>query len=189
MAEAKRNVYSHVVSLAPLRLPNAPREDFRRSLEKLPYLAYEVEVLGDGRKIVISKPGGKFTYGRIRREDFLVWVYGPTDDSLWLISHKDIYQALLAKGRKDPKKTVRLIGIFERIFAGEEPDALLPEIKKVDVREGESAELLLKAYKWIWGQEDCNYPEGEGREMSMMAIRNLKRSFAREGRKRGRRTL
>jgi len=34
--------------------------------------------------------------------------------------------------------------------------------------------LLLKAYKWIWGQEDCNYPEGEGREMSMRLLRELR---------------
>ena len=39
---------------------------------------------------------------------------------------------------------------------------------------GELPELLLKAYKWIWGQEDCNYPEGEGREMSMSLLRMLR---------------
>jgi len=31
---------------------------------------------------------------------------------------------------------------------------------------GESPEVLLKAYKWIWGQEDVNYPTGKGRAMS-----------------------
>lgn len=41
-------------------------------------------------------------------------------------------------------------------------------MKKLKVKNpcGESPEILLKAYKWIWGQEDCNYPSGKGRAMS-----------------------
>ena len=38
---------------------------------------------------------------------------------------------------------------------------------------GESPKLLLKVYKCIWGQEDCNYPTGEGRAMSMKGILKL----------------
>jgi len=34
--------------------------------------------------------------------------------------------------------------------------------------------LLLKVYKWIWGQEDVNYPNGEGRWLSMNALIELK---------------
>ena len=36
----------------------------------LPYRGYEVEELSDGRKIVITKPGGKSVYGRPKKEDF-----------------------------------------------------------------------------------------------------------------------
>jgi len=39
---------------------------------------------------------------------------------------------------------------------------------------GEEPETLLKAYKWIWGQEDCNYPNGEGRWMSMKGLIELR---------------
>lgn len=35
---------------------------------------------------------------------------------------------------------------------------------------GLEAETILKVYKWIWGQEDCNYPNGEGRWLSMNNI-------------------
>lgn len=37
---------------------------------------------------------------------------------------------------------------------------------------GLAAEILLKVYKWIWGQEDCNYQsqKAEGRWKSMNAI-------------------
>ena len=39
----------------------------------------------------------------------------------------------------------------------------------------EDPEVLMKAYKWIWGQEDCNYPPPlQGRDMSMKAILELK---------------
>jgi len=46
---------------------------------------------------------------------------------------------------------------------------------------GEHPEVLLKAYKWIWGQEDCNYPEGEGRERSMKGIRELRNMLKQSG--------
>ena len=39
-----------------------------------------------------------------------------------------------------------------------------------DELEGIDAETILKAYKWIWGQEDCNYPKGQGRWLSMNNI-------------------
>ena len=35
---------------------------------------------------------------------------------------------------------------------------------------GIDPETILKAYKWIWGQEDCNYPNGQGRWLSMNNI-------------------
>jgi hypothetical protein len=45
---------------------------------------------------------------------------------------------------------------------------------KSDDLPGEHIEVLLKSYKWIWGQEDVNYPTGEGRDMSMKGILKLK---------------
>lgn len=174
----KRNVYTHAIDLRKLRIRNRTREEFRRLLEGVKYLGYEVEKLKDGRKIVITKPGGKFVYGKVKREDFMVWVYNPSDSTLWLISHKDIYEDLELKGRTDPEKTVKLIDALERVFCGEEPDEVLKNLRLTDVDlDGESPEVLLKAYKWIWGQEDCNYPDGEGREMSMRAIRALRESL------------
>ena len=35
---------------------------------------------------------------------------------------------------------------------------------------GIPVETILKAYKWIWGQEDCNYPTKAGRWLSMNAL-------------------
>ena len=174
----KKNVYKHGIELAHLRIKNKPREEFRKHLEKVKYRGYEVEQLEDGRKIVITKPGGKFVFGKVKREDFMVWVYNPNDSTLWLISHKDIYKDLEEKGKNNPQKTIEIINALEKVFDGEEPDDVL---KCTDLNTsiviGEPTELLLKAYKWIWGQEDCNYPEGEGREMSMKNLRGLRKKL------------
>ncbi len=169
----RRNIYKHEIELTNLRIKNRPREEFRKLLEKIKYRGYEVEQLSDGRKIVITKPGGKFTFGKIRREDFMVWVYNPNDLTLWLISHKDIYNDLEEKGKVNPSRTIKIIDALEKVFNGEDPDDVLKNTK-LDNPTGEPPEVLLKAYKWVWGQEDCNYPEGEGREMSMKGIRELR---------------
>jgi len=168
----KRNIYTHQIELTNLQIKNSSREEFRELLEKVKYRGYEVEQLADGGKIVITKPGGKFVFGKVKREDFMVWVYDPNNSTLWLISHKDIYNDLEEKGKFGPKETIKIIDALERVFNGEEPDDVLKAIK-LDNPIGEPPEVLLKAYKWIWGQEDCNYPEGEGRGMSMKGIREL----------------
>jgi hypothetical protein len=173
----KRNIYKHEIELHLLKIINRSREDFRVLLEKVKYKGYEVEQMKDGRKIVMTKPGGKFVFGQVKREDFMVWVYNPQDSTLWLISHKDIFKDLEEKGQSDPKETIKIIDGLERVFNGEEPDEVLKSLKLYNPC-GELPEILLKAYKWIWGQEDCNYPTGKGREMSMEGIRKLKEDLS-----------
>src|SRR3989344_9384886 len=106
MAEAnkkktRKNVYTHEIDLTPLRIKNQEREDFRKALEKIKYRGYEVEQLKDGRKILITKPGGKFVFGAIKRDDFMVWIYNPDQKTLWLISHKNILEDLKEKSLAD----------------------------------------------------------------------------------------
>lgn len=176
----KKNIYSHEIDLKKIEIKNMPREQFRQTLEKIKYRGYEVESISDGRKVVITKPGGKFTFGSIRREDFMVWIYNPDDNSLWLISHKDIWNDLEEKGKTSPELTIKIIEALERVFMGEEPDEVINLTEIFQSLPGEKVELLLKAYKWIWGQEDCNYPNGKGREMSMEEIRKLKERLINE---------
>ena len=171
--KSRRNIYQHSIDLKPLKIPNAPRDEFRKRLEKIPYRGYEVEQISDGRKIVIAKPGGKRVYGQTKKkEDFFVFVYEPT---LWQITHKQIYEDIKAKADHDPELGLLVIKCLERVYRGEEPDDILSETGgfEQDVP-GEPVELLLKAYKWIWGQEDVNYPSGKGRDMSMGCILELK---------------
>lgn len=169
----KKNLYKHEIDLIHLKIKNRPREEFRKLLEEVKYRGYEVEQLKDGRKIVITKPGGKFVFGRVKREDFMVWVYNPINSTLWLISHKDIYEDLEEKSKINPETTISIIDALERVFNGEEPDDIL-QATDLNNPIGEPPELLLKAYKWIWGQEDCNYPDGKGREMSMELLVELR---------------
>lgn len=173
----KKNLYTHSIDLTLLQITNKPREEFRQLLENIPYKGYEVEQLADGRKIVITKPGGKSIYGKAKKEDFMVFVFNQNDSTLWLISHKEIYKDLEEKGNCNPEETIKIISALERVCNGEEPDKVLAA---VDLKNpcGEEPEVLLKVYKWIWGQEDCNYPDGEGRNMSMNPILELRESLS-----------
>lgn len=176
----KRNIYQHEIELTDLEIQNKPPEEFRELLERVKYRGYEVEQLEDGRKIVITKPGGKFVYGEVKKEDFMVWVYDPMNSTLWLISHADIYNDLKAKGKTDPKETIKIIDALEKVFNGKEPDDVLRSVK-INNPSGEPPGLLLKAYKWIWGQEDCNYPKGKGRAMSWEGLKKEKEKWVKTG--------
>ena len=172
--KTRKNVYTHEIDLTPLRIKNQEREDFRKALEKIKYRGYEVEQLRDGRKILITKPGGKFVFGAIKRDDFMVWIFDPKDNSLWLISHKNILNDLEEKATISPTDTIQIIDALERVFDGEDPDDILHEAQLKNPC-NEDPEVLMKAYKWIWGQEDCNYPPPlQGRDMSMKAILELR---------------
>ncbi len=162
----RRNVYSHSIDLKKLQIENDTREKFAQKLEDIEYRGYEVEDISGGKKkIVIAKPGGKKSYGRPRKEDFFVYIYTPNDRTFWQISHDQIYSDLNAKGEVDPSATVEIIDALERVYNGEDPERILSEIELKNPG-GEDPETLLKAYKWIWGQEDVNYPNGLGRRMS-----------------------
>lgn len=170
---AKKNIYSHEIELQKIEIKNAQKTEFAAELEKIKYRGYEVESISDGRKIIITKPGGKFTFGKIKKEDFMVFIFNPKDNSLWLISHKDILKDLNEKAEINPEETIKIISALEGVFNGTEPDEVLSKIK-LNNPVGEEPETLLKAYKWIWGQEDINYPTGKGRQLSMEGISELK---------------
>lgn len=173
-----KNYYKHSIDLKKLKIRNDSRENFINKLEEIEYRGYEVEQLADGRKIVITKPGGKSVYGRPKKEDFLVFIFQPNESSLWQITHKQILKDLYSKSEEDPNKTLKLITLLERTLNGEEPNDFIDEIYALEFQNGESPESLIKAYKWIWGQEDVNYPNGKGRQMSWEGIEELKNKIS-----------
>jgi hypothetical protein len=58
-------------NLVNLKIINRPRDEFKKLLEKIQYRGYKVKDLSDGREIVITKPGGKFSFGKIRKERWI----------------------------------------------------------------------------------------------------------------------
>lgn len=162
---SRKNIYNHSIELKKLTIKNAPPHDFASQIEKIPYRGYEVEQISDGRKIVIVKPGGKQTFGKMRKEDFFVFIYNPKEESLWQISHKQIFEDIKLKIENSPEDAIKVLEAMEKVYYGADPDDLISQIK-VNQTAGENPEVLLKAYKWIWGQEDVNYPYGLGRSMS-----------------------
>ncbi len=172
--KSKRNIYTHTIDLTDLVIKNTRKEEFKEKLEQIAYRGYQVEQISDGRKIVITKPGGKFIFGTVKREDFMVWIYDPEEKTLWLISHKDIFEDLKTKSVKNTAETLTIIEALEKVYNGEEPDDVLKSTKLQNPG-GELPEVLLKAYKWIWGQEDVNYPNGKGRAMSWEGLKKNER--------------
>lgn len=169
-----KNYYTHTIDLKKLNIRNDTKENFINKLEEIEYRGYEVEQLSDGNKIVITKPGGKSVYGRPKKEDFLVFVYFPKDNGLWQITHKQILDDIYEKSEESPTQTLKLITLLEKTIKGEEPEDFIDEILDLKFNCGQNAETLIKVYKWIWGQEDINYPNGEGRKMSWQGIEELK---------------
>ena len=172
-----KNVYSHTIDLKKLNIRNAPREEFAEKVIAIEYRGYEVEQCDDGRKIVITKPGGKSVFGCPKKEDILVFILDPSDNSLWQISHQQILDDVTAKCEENPAEGKKLIALLERTLKGEEPNDFISDIRALSFQSGEKSEELIKAYKWIWGQEDVNYPNGEGRFMSWAAYGKLLESL------------
>ena len=151
----------------------------REVLNNLPFIAYHVETLEDGRKICITKPGGKQFFGVIQPNDFMVWVYDEARRDRWRISHKEIYEDIEAKLMANPALCAAFIDKLLEVCNGSDPNEIAKVCPLAQFSElpGFPSELILKTYKWIWVQEDCNYPTGEGRWMSMNPILELCRKM------------
>lgn len=153
----------------PLSLKNAPPVKFMQECNRIPLLGYHVETASDGSRICVTKPGGK-TF-----QDFQVWVVKPNGDA-WRPSHGEIFDDLEAKCQNNSVVGREVVRALQRVHAGEEPgDAAQPLPKATADLPGYPADLILKVYKWIFAQEDCNYPPPrfEGRNMSMKGIEKL----------------
>ena len=162
-------IFKYKVNLVPIEIENQEQNAFRDELLNIPYLLYEVEHLATGEIIAINKPGGKRNFGRLSRDDFMVFIYNPEEESLWLISHREISDDVAEKYAYDKSSTLLLIEALYCVCRGEEPDDVLNRMNLHDTI-GIPIETLLKVYKWIWGQEDCNYPNKMGRWLSMNAL-------------------
>ncbi len=116
--------------------------EFRERILQLPQLAYEVETLKDGRKILVTKPGGKSA------DDIMVWVYEGEGGIHWRPSHKQIYNDLEQKIRLDKQKGLAVMEALERVYRGEDPEDILTKNSLLGENlPGLPVDLILKAYK------------------------------------------
>lgn len=162
-------IFKYNVNLVPLNIENKEQNAFRDELNSIPYLLYEVETLATGEIIAINKPGGKRSFGRLSKDDFMVFIFNPYEQSLWLISHGEISEDIAEKYDYDKEETLLLIEGLYNVCCGAEPDDVITQLSLKDTI-GIPVETILKVYKWIWGQEDCNYPTKAGRWFSMNAL-------------------
>lgn len=178
---SKKNIYTHSIDLKKLHIKNCPRKEFAKMIEQIKYRGYEVESLQDGRKIVIAKPGGKRSYGNLKRDDFFVFIFTPPE-TLWQIKHDQIYEDLIRKSETNVEQTLKILEAFKKVYNGEDPDEVLSNMNLKNPI-GEEPEALIKAYKWIWGQEDVNYPppEFKGRSMSWEGWKKQDNEFIKTG--------
>ncbi|MDR1924106.1 MAG: hypothetical protein LBQ66_07000 [Planctomycetaceae bacterium] len=61
--------------------------------------------------------------------------------------------------------------MMKTVCQGLEPDVVIRDLSTT-CNIGLSIETIYKVYKRIWGREDCNYPRGEGRWLSMNGLLN-----------------
>ena len=159
------------VKLEKCRIRNTQPGEFRKHVMALPQLGYDVEDLSDGRKIVVTKPGGKSV------NDIMVWVYEGPGGNHWRPSHSKIAKDLKIKLGHHKKNGLAVIKALEKVYEGIEPDDIISGAPLLGQNlPGLPVDLILKAYKWIWVQEDMNYPppKFQGRAMSMEGIREMK---------------
>ncbi|MCU0346133.1 MAG: hypothetical protein MUC59_04280 [Saprospiraceae bacterium] len=163
--------FNYPVTLIKLEIENLSQEEAKVKLNEVPYLLYEVATLSDGRKIVINKPGGKRNFGRLSKNDFMVFVHNPVEEELWLASHAELQEDIEFKFSQSLEYGKVIIELLHKVCKGEELQA--EEINSIESNIGLSLDLLIHLYKWIWFQEDVNYPNGLGRWLSMNNLLEL----------------
>lgn len=152
------------IDIHRVSIPNCPQAQFKNELLKIGQGFFIVEDLSDGDMIIIKKPGYKSV------KDFVVYIYHP-GEGLWPITHDELFSDITMKYNRDPDRTRELVKALCDVCFGEEPDSVIIKHNLVYPIQGLPIETLLKVYKWIWGQEDCNYyPQAKGRWYSMDSL-------------------
>ena len=128
-----------------------------------------MERLLDGRTVCINKPGNKGP------NDFFVIVYSEATEELWTVKHEELFADLREKLNDNREAGELIIAARQQVHDGEEPSSILATLPDIcSGLPGAPADLWLKVYKWIFGQEDVNYEHGEGRGLTMRGILSVR---------------
>ncbi len=125
---------------------------------------YFVEKLHDGRRIFLLRP--TFLNKGI---DFQVWVEKFEGGQDKRPSHKDILQDIRAKLTENKAEAIKLLEAIREVWNCKEPEKAL-ETHRFNFENGFPVELLLKALKWLFIEQDITYWNYDGRAMLFSAI-------------------
>lgn len=137
---------------------------FEGDIQHVTHYKYFVEKLVDGRRIYLLRP--TFLNKGI---DFQVWIekYDGIVDRR--PSHKDLLADLRTKKQENPTEVRKLGAAILQVYDCEEPDVIIKRMA-LQFMKGFSVELLLKALKWLFIEQDVTYWNYDGRAMLRNAL-------------------
>lgn len=153
-------------------LRNGPFNTFPRETLALGEGVHLVERLRDGRYVGVTKPGYK------GRDDFSVALFEHDGETRGrALSHVDMLDDFHRALTADRRLGLQFIDCAFDVFGGAEPPESLPAVETVH-----APDFILKSLKWIWAQEDINYPmpRYQGRKMAGYRLRELADGIALE---------
>jgi hypothetical protein len=125
---------------------------------------YFVETLKEGNRIYLLRP--TFLNKGI---DFQVWIEKFDGDKDKRPSHATIIEDVKAKLKENPTQKKALMAVIERVWNCEDPDKVLSD-SPLKFKNGLSPELVLKALKWLFIEQDITYWNYDGRMMLWRGI-------------------
>ncbi len=129
------------------------------SKNSLNFLAYKVEDLSWNNILIISKPGWKYNYIEKDINDFMVWIYDKNIEEWWRISYKELINLFLKELYSlDLVKFKLFIDKLEFLKESSEIYIFKESEDYIFTPSWLNMTSLLKIYKWLWAQEECNYP-------------------------------
>jgi hypothetical protein len=129
---------------------------------------YFVETLKIGHRIYLLRP--TFLNKGI---DFQVWVEKLDGETDKRPSHRGILDDIKLKLNESPSQGGALKSAIERVWNCEDPDSVLNDAG-LNFESGLSSELILKALKWLFIEQDVTYWNYDGR---MMLWRGIQEQF------------
>ncbi len=128
---------------------------------------YFVDTLQDGNRVYLKRPtalnkGVDFEV-RIENTQFRYGIHGNIISTGNRPSHNDIYNDLAAKQEENPAEFERLRVLFEKTH--DCTPISDSEYNSFSFTAGHSVELIFKALKWLFIEQDITYWNRSGREM------------------------
>jgi hypothetical protein len=127
---------------------------------------YFVETLKGGNRIYLLRP--TFLNKGI---DFQVWVEKFDGEKDKRPSHGGLIEDIQTKMKESPKQKKAMLTAIERVWNCEDPDKVLSETG-LTFTKSLSSELVLKALKWLFIEQDVTYWNYDGRMMLWRGIQH-----------------